>query len=254
MIRAFVVDDEQPAVDRLSRMLAATGRVQLVGASTDPVEALAAVSAVPVDVLFLDVRMPEVSGLELAAQLRDPPLLVFTTAYDEHALAAFDVNAIDYLLKPIEPEQLDRALAKAGRFIRGAADCEIKTTLFRIAAMLQPSSTSAYLTHLASRTGDRVKVIDLREVTHIFAEHKVTFAATLDRSFAIDRTIVELEQRLDPSRFVRISRRAILNLDYVLELHAGFAGRLSVLLKDSNKTELTVSRARVRSFKARLGL
>lgn len=254
MIRAYVVDDEQPAVDRLCRMLAATGRVQLLGASTDPEEALAAVTAAPVDVLFLDIRMPEISGFELAARLRNPPLLVFTTAYGDHALDAFDVNAVDYLLKPIEPGRLDRALEKADRFIESAPKSEIRTTLSRISTMLEAGTTRAHLTHLASKTGNRVKVIDLRQVTHIFAHEKLTFAATLDRSYVIDRTIVELEGKLDPARFVRISRRAILNLDYVLELHAGFAGRMSVILKDAAKTELLASRARARLLKARLGL
>ena len=109
MLRAYVVDDERLAVDRLSRLLGATGRVEIVGASTDPEAALEALRARPadVDVLFLDIQMPGLTGFELLQRLERPPLVVFTTAYDQYALDAFEVSSIDYLLKPIEPARLD---------------------------------------------------------------------------------------------------------------------------------------------------
>ena len=114
-MRAFLVDDEPLALERLSRMLEATGRVEIAGSNTDPVSALEQLRRLVPEVLFLDIHMPGLSGFELLAELPAQPLVIFTTAYDRYALEAFRVNAIDYLLKPIEPELLDRALAKAER-------------------------------------------------------------------------------------------------------------------------------------------
>jgi two-component system LytT family response regulator len=262
MIKAYLVDDERPAIERLSRMLKATGRVEILGGAADPTEALAALSALHPDVLFLDIRMPEISGFQLLAELPDPPLVVFTTAYNEYALDAFQADSIDYLVKPVEPEELDRALAKAERFIRGARsddpgaarDDDLRALIGRIAASTLPMwERGAKLTHLASRSGQKVSVIDLRDVTHLYAEDKLTFAATRERAYVIDQTIAELEQKLDPAQFIRIHRAVILNLDHLRELHAGFGGRMIARLKGPAQTELTVSRARVRALKDRLG-
>jgi two-component system, LytTR family, response regulator len=255
MITAYVVDDELPAVERLSRMLDQSGRVDVVGTSTDPVGALADLSRLRPDVLFLDVRMPELSGFELLAELPDQPLVVFTTAHDEYALEAFQTHSIDYLLKPIDPEHLDRALTKAERFhAKGPRDHDIQNLLGQLAAQFNARPPGTWLARLASRCGDRIKVIDLRDVTHLYARDKLTFAATLERHYIIDQTLAELEEKLDPARFVRIHRGAILNLDHVFELHGGFGGRMVVRLKDTAMTELTVSRNRVRGLKDRLGL
>jgi two-component system, LytTR family, response regulator len=255
MIRAYVVDDELPAVERLSRMLEQSGRVEIVGTSTDPLGAVADVSRLRPDVLFLDIRMPDLSGFELLGELTEQPLVVFTTAYDEYALEAFQAHSIDYLLKPIDAEQLDRALTKADRFRGyGAHDHDIQALLGHITATFNTRPSGAWLWRLASRCGDKIKVIDLREVTHLFARDKVTFAATLERDYIVDQTIDELEEKLDPTRFVRIHRGIVLNLDHLLELHGGFGGRMIVRLKDTRKTELTVSRTHVRALKEKLGL
>ena len=255
MIRAYLVDDEAPALDRLARLLERTGRVQVIGSSTDPVEAVADVSSHRPDLLFLDIHMPGLSGFELLAELPVQPLVIFTTAYDRYALEAFQTNSIDYLLKPIDPEQLDRALAKAERFAgHPAHDSDVRAALDRIAAMLDPRTDRAWLARLASRVGDKVEVVDLRQVTHLFARDKLTFAATPDRDYVVDMTIAELETRLNPARFVRIHRGVILNLDHLLDLHADFGGRMVARLKHAGTTELPVSRDRVRTLKVRLGL
>ncbi len=255
MITAYLLDDERPAIERLSRMLEATGRVAILGASTDPVDALAELSGVRPDVLFLDIRMPGLSGFELLAELPYQPLIVFTTAYDEYALEAFQADSIDYLVKPIDAEQLDRSLAKADRFLaRGAQRDDVRAVLGEITAALHARSGGTWLTRLASRSGEKITVIDVRSVTHLYARDKLTFAATAQRDHVVDPTIAELEAKLDPARFVRIHRGVILNLDHLLEVHGGFGGRLIVRLKNAAKTELTVARDRVRALKGKLGL
>src|SRR6185369_4506970 len=152
------------------------------------------------------------------AELPEQPLVIFTTAYDRYALEAFSVNSIDYLLKPIEPEHLERALTKAERRnTPREQSTEVRELLAKINSSLHLEKSS-WLERIASRSGDKVEPIDLKRVTHFFSKDKLTFAATLDRSYVVDLTIAELEQKLDPARFIRIHRNAILNLDYLLDL------------------------------------
>src|SRR5471030_671223 len=137
-MRAYLVDYERLAVERLTRLLTATGRVTIVGSSTDPEAALECLRATPADVLFLDIQMPGLTGFELLARLeRDVPV-VFTTAYDRYAIDAFGVKSLDYLLKPIEAERLDRTLDKIERFA-GQAPQDVRALARELAAELAPN-------------------------------------------------------------------------------------------------------------------
>jgi len=256
VMKAFLVDDESLALKRLQRMLAATGRVEIAGTCTDPVEAIEAIVKAKPDVLFLDIEMPGMTGFQMLSKLDPQPLIVFTTAYDQYALEAFGVNSVDYLLKPIEAAQLARALDKVDR-MRGGVEPrpEIQALLNRLAALAAAGGgQAAYPDRIASRTGERVELVELARVTHFFARDKLTYAATAAKNYVVDHTIQELEQKLDPRKFVRIHRAILLNVDYVHELNTWFAGRMMVRLKDEKHTELTVSRDRVRALKERLGV
>jgi two-component system LytT family response regulator len=246
-MRAFLVDDEALALKRLQRMLAATKRVQIVGASSDPVEAVPAIVEARPDILFLDIEMPGMTGFEMLAHLRPQPWVVFTTAYDRYALEAFGVNSVDYLLKPIEAAQLDRALDKIERLRGNGAPPDVTELIRRLSAPSYPD-------RVASKVGEKIEFIELAEVTHFFAADKLTFAATPAKNYAVDYTIQELEQKLDPGKFVRVHRATLVNVSHVQELHTWFAGRMRVRLKDLKHTELTVSRDRVRALKERLGI
>jgi len=257
MIRAFVVDDEPLAVRRLKRMLDETGRVEVAGSSSDPVDALAALAETPVDLLFLDIQMPGMTGFEMLGMIDPQPLVVFTTAFDRYALQAFEVNSIDYLLKPIEERHLTRALDKAER-LRGsaAASPDWKALLSQLAgALRQPGAglAAGYPERIASRLGDRIHILDLAKVTHFFAQEKLTYAATDGKNHVVDHTVSDLEQKLDPHHFFRIHRSTLLNLSWVKELDAWFGGRVLVRLKDAKGTELQVARERVQELKKRLG-
>jgi len=249
MIRAYVVDDERLAVQRLTRLLEETGRVKIAGSTTDSAEALGFLRANEVDVVFLDVQMPGLTGFELLEELdRDVPV-VFTTAYDQYALEAFAVSSIDYLLKPIEPARLDRALDKLQRFA-GQARPDVRELARALARELSPGQK---LDRIASRVGERTTVLEASRVTHFFAKDKLTFAAVNGREHVVDYTIAELETQLDARRFVRIHRATIVNVAFVQEIYPGIDG-LVVRLKDESKTELTVARDRVRGLKERLGI
>ena len=250
MIRAYVVDDERLAVQRLTRMLTETGRVAVTGTSSDPEEALAALRETDVDAVFLDIQMPEMSGFELIARLdRDIPV-IFTTAYDRYALEAFTVNSIDYLLKPIEVDRLEKALDKLERFSVTSPPPDMRALAKMLAKELAPGRR---LERIASRVGERTTVLDVSRITHFFAKDKLTFAVANGREHVVDFTMSELESHLDARRFVRIHRATIVNVAFVQELYPGVDGLL-VKLKDDHKTELSVARDRVRDLKERLGI
>jgi two-component system LytT family response regulator len=250
MMRAFVLDDEPLAVRRLSRMLEETGRVEIAGTGSDPVDAVEWLSGNKVDVLFLDIQMPGMDGFEALSMLNPQPLVVFTTAYDQYALQAFEVNSIDYLLKPIEERHLLRALDKIERLRAGGIPQDLASQLASLLQSRQP----AYPERIASRLGERIQFLDLDQVTHFFAKDKLTYAATKTKNYAVGYTISDLEQKLNPKQFCRIHRSTLLNLAYLLELDAWFEGRVLARLKDEKRTELQVSRDRVQELKKRLGV
>jgi two-component system LytT family response regulator len=162
---------------------------------------------------------------------------------------------VDYLLKPVEQEQLDRALSKLERMVGGDAPRpEIQDLLRRITSAMQPQQNAAGLDRIPSRSGERVHFLELAHITHFFAEDKLTYAATSGKNWVVDRTIAELEEKLNPTRFVRVHRSTIVNLDFVDELYSWFGGRMMLRLKDHKKTEITVSRERLKELKERLGL
>jgi len=247
MLTAYLLDDEQLALDRLNRMLEAEGKVKIVGTSTDATVAVAEIDAVRPELLFLDIQMPELDGFGVLRRLEHQPLVIFTTAYDQYALQAFETNSIAYLLKPVEASKLSQALDKVSK-MRGGQD--IQRLLTQIATKLTP----AYPERISSRTGEKTEFLDLSRITHFYSEEKLTFAATESKSYIIDQTITELESRLDPARFFRIHRSTLVNLAYVSELYTFFGGKLLVKLKDAKKTELTASKERARELKDRLGL
>jgi two-component system LytT family response regulator len=249
-LRAFVVDDEKLAVDRLVRLLQATGRVVIAGTSTDPDDALERLRTADVDVLFLDIQMPGLTGFDLLERLdRDLPV-IFTTAYDQYALEAFAVNSIDYLLKPVDPDRLNRSLDKLTRLSKESRP-DVRALARELAAQLAPGRR---LDRIASRVGERTTLLDVTRITHFFSKDKLTFAAASGREHVIDYTLSDLEERLDSKRFVRIHRATIVNTAYVQELDAWVDGGIIVRLKDEKKTELSVARDRVRELKERLGI
>lgn len=250
-IRVYVLDDEPLAVKRLVRMLAATGKVTLLGSSSDPEEAISQIEALRPEALFLDIEMPGMNGFAVVSRITVQPLVVFTTAYDQYALRAFEVNSVDYLLKPVEAAGLDRALAKLERVQKGQ---ESAPDLQRIIAALTKPAVTAFPTRLPSRTGEKVEFVDLARVTHFYSEDKLTFAATAGKDFVVEPSIVELEAKLDPERWFRIHRSTLVQLDYVQEVHGWIGNRLLIRLKDEKKTELTVARERVAELKTKLGL
>lgn len=249
MRRVFLVDDEPLALRRLARMLEATGRVEIAGQSSDPEAAIEAIAAArDLDLVFLDISMPDLDGFEVCARLPAGLMVVFTTAHDEHALRAFQTNAIDYLLKPVRDDELARALDKLDRLRElpaGDASDQLARAMATILAARPPD-------RIASRLGDKIHLIDLERITHFIAEDKLTYAVTAERSFVIDPSIAMLEERYARAGFFRIHRATLVRLSAIVEL-ASTADGTRVRLGDG-KTELPVARERARALKDKLGL
>jgi two-component system LytT family response regulator len=253
-LRAYLVDDEPPALERLRRLLEQTNRVQVIGSATEPEEAVTALSADPPDVCFLDIEMPRLNGFEVLARLPSQPIVIFTTAYNRYALQAFAVNSVDYLLKPVDPGSLERALNKVEglRNSSAVAQPDFQALFQKLADSLRETKRE-YPERIASRLGDRLWFLDLARVTHFFSEDKLTFAVSEGKSFCVDHTIAELEIKLNPRQFARIHRGTIVNLGWIKEVALLTGGALNVRLKDGNETELTVARDRAREFKEKVG-
>jgi DNA-binding LytR/AlgR family response regulator len=198
--------------------------------------------------------MPNLNGFEVLTSFSTQPIVVFTTAYDQYALKAFSVNSVDYLLKPVQFDQLERALAKIEhlRSLGTTSQQDLRALIKNLANSLQQARPD-YSNRIASRLGDRLWFIDLPRVTHFYAEDKLTYAVAEGKTYCIDYTVAELENKLDPKKFFRIHRSTLLNVDWIKEVTPLPGGGLNVRLKDGKNTDLTVARDRAREFKAKLG-
>jgi two-component system LytT family response regulator len=261
-IRALLVDDEPLARKRLRALLASHPRVEIVGEAANGDEACQLVERLRPDLLFLDIQMPGLTGFDVLARLPPPsrPRIIFITAHDEFAVKAFEEQALDYLLKPVEPARLARALARleeapgAGTEVPAAP--AIDTRLDQLLASLGHtiSQPKPLLRRIPVKRGARIALVDVATAAFFRAEDKYTVLYTGDAEHVIDRTIDELEQSLDPEQFLRIHRAAIVNVGFVRELTAVEGGRFLVALSDTRNTRLVASRTGARTLRERLGL
>ena len=252
-LRAYLVDDEPPALERLRRLLKQNENVEVIGSTSIPEEAVKALTANPPDVCFLDIQMPRLNGFDVLAKLPNQPIVIFTTAYDQYALKAFGVNSVDYLLKPIEPDALARAIKKVETLRQSKAAQPDLTHLLKQITDSLTKTKSEFQSRIASRLGDRIVFLDLKDISHFYAEDKLTYAVAAGKAYCIDHAITDLEQKLDPQQFFRIHRSTVVNLAWIKEVTTLPGGMLNVRLKDAAGTDLAVARDRAREFKTRAG-
>ena len=246
-MRTLIVDDEAPARERLKRLLAGIDGVQVAGEAGSGLQAVEMIENEEPDLVLLDIQMPGLDGFGVIEALENPPPVVFVTAYDEYAIRAFEVSALDYLLKPFSRERLEKA-------IRRAQEAQIDEQGFatRLAPLLESlASQGRYLARLAVRDRDRIHVLDVGDLDWIGVEGERTFVHVGDRVYPIRRTLAELEARLDPARFFRAHRSAIVNLDRVKEIIPWFKG--SHKLRLTTGAEVDLSRAQARVLRRILG-
>ncbi len=252
-LRVMVVDDEPLARQRLRRMLAELPGVELAGEAGSAVEAREMIARRTPDVLLLDVQMPGEDGFALLRSLAPPPAVVFVTAFDHYAVRAFEERAQDYLLKPCRRERLAEALDRVRQ--RRQDPNALSRRIEELLRALEegPARARAHLERLTVRVGSRLTILKAAEVAWFGAEEKLVFAATPQNKHYVNFTLDQLEQRLDPERFLRVHRSALVNLDFAESLKPAFAGSYRLTLKDAARTELPVSRQRARTLRQRLG-
>ena len=251
-LRVLIVDDEPLARARARRVLSSLPGVELAAEAGNATEAREAFAATHPDVLLLDIQMPGEDGFALLASLAPRPAVVFVTAFDQYAVRAFEENAVDYLLKPYRPERLAAALQRVREELARPAD--LSRRLEALLATLGPGARSAsHLDRFTVRVGLRQLIVKAEDVLWFGAEDKLVFAAVEGNRHYVNFTLDELEQRLDPARFVRVHRSAIANLDRAAAMRPGFAGTWRMQMNDAARTEVPVSRARARALRTRLG-
>jgi DNA-binding LytR/AlgR family response regulator len=236
-VRALIVDDEAPARSELRYLLGKHPEVNVVGEAASAGEALALAKAVHYDVVFLDVQMPGLTGLEAAPLVREqprPPAVVFVTAHPEYAVDAFAVEAFDYLLKPVDPERLARVIQ---RLMEGH-QAEARSAVHKIPVV----------------AGGRTELIDYEAIHYVQADGDYSRVHTYDRSYLCTTSLGELEETLPGNRFARIHRSYLVNLAKVAAVKRVGTDRIRLALDDAEKTELDVARRQSRQLRERLRL
>ena len=215
-MKALIIDDERLARLELRRLLAAHPEVEIVGEARGGEEALALIAKLGPDAIFLDIQMPGMSGFDLLERLEDLPQVIFTTAYDEYALKAFEVNVLDYLLKPVAPARLAAALAR-----------------------VRPRTEPARLEQVFVRDGDRCWIVRLPDIFLLESEGNYTRVHFASERPLIRRSLNALEEQLDPAMFFRAGRKEIVNLKWIQKVDICVAGGLAVTLRGGRTIEMS---------------
>ena len=236
-LRALVVDDEAPARSELRFLLAEAGGVEVIGEASSASEALQLIKAIAYDVIFLDIDMPGLSGMQLAEALGSAeraPAVVFVTAHSEHAVKAFEVEATDYLVKPVEVPRLRRALERL--------------------APSEPAATGARVERVPVEKAGKKLLLSVEEIFYVMAKDDYSYLFTDGERYLSTMSLAQLEQRLEPRGFFRVHRRFLVNLSQIKEVVPMYGGTLLLTLKDRAATQVPVSRRRVPSLKRAIGL
>lgn len=262
-IRALVVDDEPLARSRMRRLLADHPDVEVVGEAADGREAVEAVLNVQPDVLFLDVQMPGQSGTEalraIHAALPEElwPPTVFTTAFEDHAVEAFELEGTDYLLKPVEKEALARALRRVRKALWGRHRPQVVSPppppIPELPSAPEPPPESLSTDHLAAHRGNKIVNVPYHQVACILVEDTITFAYTPAGRLRLKMALHEVEARLPSPPFLRVSRSALIQIAWVQHLEAMGSGVYEAVIRDPVGMRLRVSRRRARRLRELLG-
>jgi two-component system LytT family response regulator len=257
-LRALIVDDEYPARQELRYMLKEFDNIEIVGEATNANEALALIKALEYHVLFLDVAMPGMSGLELGAAIQElahRPQVIFISAYDDHALKAFEVNAVDYILKPVEAQRLRKAVDKVIKSHQNDTERDSndanQTATGGAANVAIPQEIK--INRIPAEKLGKTILIDMADIFYAFTESDYVYIKAYDDKLITRFTLKELEARLDASLFFRTHRCFLVNLHKVKEIVPFFNGTYNLVLEDKENSEVPVSRGQAKKLRKILG-
>lgn len=247
-IRVVIAEDEPLAAELLQNHLLAYKDLELVGVATHGREALEISVNLRPDVLFLDIQMPEKSGLEVAREIIQqasgsqnyPPLIVFITAYDQYAIQAFEHQAIDYILKPFSVERIEKMVTRIRYYLRAgrlpALEGLLQDYLPALKALIHP----VYAELLTAKDGSRIQLIKVADITHVEAEGNYVRVHTLTNKYLLTDTLTHIQTKLNPQQFIRIHRSTVVNVHFIKEIRNHFNGDANIIL--SNQVNLRMSR------------
>jgi two-component system, LytTR family, response regulator len=250
-MRSLIVDDEASARSRLTRLLIAHPDIRIVGEAHDGLEAVTQIERLHPELLFLDVQMPGLTGFEVLHSLGPAismPLVIFVTGYDQHALAAFDANALAYLLKPVEPERLNQALDRARRLhaFTDHKDQE-RATIMRVAR-----ESPRMLRHVVCRRRDRLLLVPPHDIFWFEIDAGIVRARTASESYWVNYQVSDLEISLPPEMFFRARRDVLVNISRIKEIRPSVKSGFVLIMSDSASTEIVVSERRAKPLRLRV--
>ena len=262
-LRVLVVDDEQLAREELCYQLERLGDIEVVGQAGNGLEAITAAERQDPDLVFLDIQMPGLNGFEVARRLlnrdQEPPALVFVTAFDQHAIEAFEVNAVDYLLKPVEGTRLEQALERARRRVeadRGSSavpPAVLNDQLEQIVKMM--AARQIRREQVAIKVGERFMLVQAEEIIYAsLADESINIVTGQAAGTSNYRTLDDLQARLDPGVFWRVHRSHLVNINKIKEIVPWFSRNYILRMKDVKGTEIPVSRAQTKRLREYLKL
>jgi len=265
-MRAVVVDDEQLARDELGYLLGQLGGIEVIGQAGNGVEALSTIDRLHPDVVFLDVQMPGLTGFEVARRMLDTQNgshIIFVTAYDQHAIEAFEVNAVDYLLKPVEQARLELAVQRARRRIEvdrmdqaagvAGGPAGLNAQLEKIVQLV--TERQGRRERLAIKVGERFLLVQADEIIYAsLADDSIAVVTSQHAGTSNYRTLDELQARLDPDVFWRVHRSHLVNINKIKEIVPWFSRNYILRMKDDKSTEIPVSRMQTRRLREYLKL
>ncbi|QDK81694.1 response regulator transcription factor [Spirosoma sp. KCTC 42546] len=241
-LRTILVDDESLAISRLRRLLDKhRDAVDIIGEAPNGAEGLTLIEAERPDLIFLDIEMPLLNGFEMLSRLTAMPMVVFATAFNQYAIRAFEENSIDYLLKPIEADRLNRTIQKIKLLTERSETIQttqnpMTESVMRLLAQMQPKKE---VYSISVKTGEKIKLIPLSDIAYFEAEDKYVFLSTIDgQKFLTTYTLTTLNEKL-PDTFVRVSRSVMVNRHKIVEIHRHFDGKFMLAMGDKKGTKLT---------------
>ncbi len=248
LIRTLIVDDEYPAREELRFLLSKYPEIELVGEAGSAVEALALIKAVDYHLVFLDISFPISNGIEIGKEIKkekNPPLIIYVTAHEDYALEAFDVDVVDYILKPIEQKKLDRAIERVIADYHKRRGAEATSP----AGESENLQAGEQLTRLTAEYKGKLIMVDASEIIFVYTEDNCVFIKTFDKKLICRYTLGALAAKLDRKTFFRTHRSYLVNLDKVLELAPSFHGTYSLVVADEERSRVPVSRIQTKELR-----
>ena len=251
--RTLIVDDEPLARMRMRSLLEKYSEdLEIIDEAGSGAQAISKINELTPDVAFLDIQMPDMDAFEVLKNVDEDvmPLIVFTTAYENFALRAYEENTVDYLLKPVDPERLDATMEKLRKRL---PDIEATNQMPADFSWEKFRSLMAmgdqYLQRIQVKIGDRILLVNVDEIIRFHSEEKYTTVYTPTNQYIIDTPLVDLEKKLDPRQFVRVHRAHLVAIDYIAEIRKSDMSRLNVVLRDKEHTQILVSRNFVKTVR-----